>query len=59
MGSVVSFSDDVRLDQAWESLREHNMRLLCNPGLIVDRAFVEEHIRRQDHYTRLLRVVGK
>jgi hypothetical protein len=53
MGSVVSFSDDVRLDQAWESYREQAVKLVCNPGLLLDRDFHEELTRRRDRFDRM------
>lgn len=53
MGEVVSFADDVRLDQAWEAHREYALQLVCNPGLLLDRDFFNEMTRREDRYKRL------
>lgn len=41
------------VDQAWEALRQHREPLTDNPGLLLDRHFVQTDIRLHDRFSRL------
>lgn len=53
MGTVVALTTQTDVDQAWETLCEHRKALVNNPGLMLDREYVQTDIRLHRRFAKL------
>ena len=51
--NVIPFADARTVDESWNDFAAHSVRLLENPRLLLDRAFMEEQARLHDRWERL------
>lgn len=52
MGELVTFSDEVRLDQAWERYATHIAQAVDEPRLMLNRVYVEKQIDLFERFKR-------
>lgn len=52
--AVIDLVSQERVDAAWDALRIHSARLVDDPKLLLDRAFMEEQTRLESRFKRLL-----